>query len=93
MLKNYLRSAIRIILKRKMISVINILGLAVGMAACLLILHYAAFELSYDKFHGNQKNIFRFRGGDRADIAAAAGHALTEEFPEVLVFVRLLRAA
>jgi putative ABC transport system permease protein len=92
MLKNYLKSAIRIILKRKTISVINILGLAVGMAACMLILHYAAFELSYDKFHEKLDNIYRFRGGDRADIAAAAGQALTEEFPEVLDHVRLLRA-
>ncbi len=92
MLKNYFKSAIRIILKRKTISLINILGLAVGMMACLLILHYAAFELSYDKFHENLDNIYRFRGGDRADIAAAAGQALTEEFPEVLDYVRLLRA-
>ncbi len=92
MLKNYLKSALRIILKRRTISAINILGLAVGMAACLLILHYAAFELSYDKFHEDLENIYRFRGGDRADIAAAAGRVLTEEFPEVLDYVRLLRA-
>lgn len=92
MLNNYLKSVIRIILKRKTISVINILGLAMGIAACLLILHYAAFELSYDQFHKNLNNIYRFRGGDRADIAAAAGRTLTEEFPEVLDYVRLLRA-
>ncbi len=92
MLKNYLKSAVRVLMKRKTISVINILGLAIGMTAYLLILNYAAFEQSYDKFHEDLKNIYRFRGGDRADIAAAAGQALTEEFPEVLDYVRLLRA-
>jgi putative ABC transport system permease protein len=63
MLKNYLKSAVRVLMKRKTISVINILGLAIRMTAYLLILHYAAFEQSYDKFHEDLKNIYRFRGG------------------------------
>lgn len=50
MWKNYLKIAYRNLLKNKIFSLINILGLAIGMAACLLILQYVSFELSYDEF-------------------------------------------
>ncbi len=61
MLKNYFIIAIRNLKKNKLFSLINILGLAVGMTVCLLILHYVSFEKSYDKFNKNYDRIFRLR--------------------------------
>lgn len=59
MFKNYLKTAWRNLIKNKSFSAINIFGLAIGMAACLLILQYVSFELSYDQFNRNAKNIYR----------------------------------
>lgn len=59
MLKNYFKLAFRNLSKNKIYSSINLLGLAVGMACCLVIVIYVLDELSYDKFHGNVKNIYR----------------------------------
>ena len=61
MFKNYLKTAFRNLQKTKMFSLINICGLAIGMAAFLLILHYVHFEKSYDKFHENSERIYRLR--------------------------------
>ncbi len=51
MIKNYLTLAVRNLLKRKLYSFINIFGLAIGVAVCLVILKYVDSELSYDKFN------------------------------------------
>ena len=59
MLRNYLKVALRNILKYKGYSFINIFGLSIGMAACILILLYVQDELSYDKYHENHENIYR----------------------------------
>ena len=59
MLKNNLILAWRSLLKNKVYSTINILGLAVGMAAFLLISLYVRHELNYDTFHENKENIYR----------------------------------
>ena len=59
MLKNYLKVAFRNLWKYKSFSAINIAGLAIGMAACLLILQYVSFKLSYDQFNKNAKDIYR----------------------------------
>jgi putative ABC transport system permease protein len=59
MIQNYLRIAVRNILKYKGYSFINILGLAIGMAACILIMLYVQFELSYDRYHENADRIYR----------------------------------
>ena len=66
MIKNYLKIAWRNIVKQKAYSAINILGLAIGIAACLLILHYVAFELSYENFHTKKDRIYRVQQ-DRYD--------------------------
>ncbi len=58
---NYLKSAFRNLKKNTLFSSINILGLAVGITACLLILHYIKFEQSYDKFHADTDRIYRLR--------------------------------
>lgn len=59
MWKNYLKIAYRNLLKNKIYSGINILGLGMGMAATLLILIYVVDELSYDKFHPDAPQIYR----------------------------------
>jgi putative ABC transport system permease protein len=58
MLKNYLKIAVRNLLKYKTFSFINIFGLAVGMACTLLILLWVDDELSFDRFHNNAENIY-----------------------------------
>lgn len=59
MLTTYLRTAYRSIIKRKLYSSINILGLAVGLAAFLLIAIYVRHELSYDRYYRDYENIYR----------------------------------
>lgn len=61
MLKSYLKTAFRNLIKTRQYSIINILGLTIGMAACLLILHYVYFENSYDKFFDKSDRIYRLR--------------------------------
>lgn len=56
---NYWNCAWRSLTKKKGFSVVNIVGLAIGMAAALLILTYVAFEYSYDDMHSRQDRIFR----------------------------------
>ena len=59
MFKNYLKTAFRNLRKNKLYSAINIFGLTVGLAACLLIGVYINHELSYDKFNTNADRIVR----------------------------------
>jgi putative ABC transport system permease protein len=99
MLKNYLLTAYREILKNKTFSLIHIFGLSMGIAAFVLILQYSLYELSYDKFYKNADQIYRVRQ-DRYDKGklsttwaagcAAIGPALKKEFPEVLDYGRLI---
>ena len=96
MFKNYLKSALRNLFKHKGYSLINIVGLAVGMASCLLILLYVRHELSYDGFHEKSDRIYRIAmearwGGRDVDIAVQAApmaKTLVEEYPEVVDAVR-----
>ncbi|WP_163322791.1 ABC transporter permease [Draconibacterium mangrovi] len=59
MLKYYLKTTIRNLIRNKFYSVINFIGLAIGITACILIMLYVQFELSYDKFHENSDRIYR----------------------------------
>ena len=96
MLKNYIKTAIRNLLKRKGYSLINIVGLAIGMASCLLILMFVNDELNYDAYNEKADRIFRvagsfFWGGRSFDIAVAPApmaQVLIDEFPEVENAVR-----
>src|SRR5882762_8221824 len=65
MLKNYLKIALRSILRHKAYSIINISGLAIGMASSILIMLWVQNELSYDRFHTNADQIYRI--ASRAD--------------------------
>lgn len=100
MWKNYLKIAYRNLLKNKVFSLINILGLAIGMAACLLILQYVSFELSYDEFR--KPTVYRISDyafmngemvGKRAQTAPALAPALQRDIPEVIQAARLVHTA
>ncbi|MBD2700721.1 ABC transporter permease [Spirosoma sp. BT702] len=101
MLRNYIKIAWRNLLKNKPFFLINTLGLAVGMAACLLILQYVTFERSYDDFHPNVQNIYRieydsYQNGKLAYKSAtsfpAIAPTLKKDFPEVEETARLYDA-
>jgi len=96
MLKNYLVIAIRNLKKQKGISFINIAGLALGMACCLLMVLYIRDERSYDAFHADADRIFRVvtgipagGGPTNANGTFGTGPALAREFPEVEAALRI----
>lgn len=98
MLKNYLKIAIRNLEKHKFYALINIFGLALGMACCVVILLYLKQELSYDRFHPGAENIFRVTERTQTDALithtahtySATAPALSSEFPEISSSVRFL---
>ena len=59
MIKNYFKTALRNLLRNKTYAMINITGLAVGIASCLLIFLVIQFETSFDTFHKKKDNIYR----------------------------------
>jgi putative ABC transport system permease protein len=59
MIKNYIKIAFRNVKKNPGYSAINIVGLAVGIAVCVLIFRYISFELSYDRYHDNAERLYR----------------------------------
>jgi ABC-type antimicrobial peptide transport system permease subunit len=88
MLRNYVKIALRGIIRHKAYSFINIAGLAIGMACCILILLWVQDELSYDRFHNNAHEICRVIGDyDSTVIPGTPGPLaalLREEIPEVV---------
>ena len=56
MLRNYLKTAVRILFRQKAYSFINVFGLTLGLASSLLIILYIVDDLSYDKFHAATSN-------------------------------------
>ncbi|MDG1277262.1 MAG: ABC transporter permease [Algoriphagus sp.] len=91
MLENYIKIAIRNLKKHKFYTFINILGLSVGVAVCMIITLFVINELSYDKHFKNADQIYRIHadiifGGNHWDMPnapAPMAEALPEEFPEV----------
>src|SRR6476661_10910749 len=99
MFKNYFKTAWRNITRQKGYALINIVGLAIGIAACLLILQYVSFELSYENFQVNKDRIYRVkqdrydngkRSTEWAAGAYAVGNSFKEEIPEIEDYVKLL---
>jgi len=97
MFKNFLIITIRNLKKYKGFSFINIAGLAVGVAVCLLILLFVQDELSYDRFNENSNRIFRVAldakvgeiSAEAAGSSAPLAETLIREMPEVETAVRL----
>ncbi len=100
MIKNYLITAIRNIHRNKLFTVLNILGLSLGLATAILISFWVQDELSYDKYHSNHKNIFRVvrhsvSNGVKKSMAittASMGETMCMEYPEVFNFCRLKKS-
>ena len=97
MFKNYLKTAIRGLRKNPGFTAINILGLSVGLATCLLIVFYVVDELGYDRFNKKADSIMRVNleikfGGNNSAYAqtmAPLAQVLNTEFPDVEKAVRL----
>ncbi len=92
MFNNYLKIALRNIFKHKGYSLINIIGLAIGMACCLLILLYVNDELSYDRYHENADRIYRVIeevrlegvGEESSSMPFPTGDTLPLEYPDAI---------
>ena len=99
MFRNYFKIAWRNVLRQKGYAGINILGLAIGIAACLLILQYVSFELSFEEFHVNKDRIYRVKQ-DRYDKgklstvwasgAYGVGNAFKDAIPEIEDYVKVV---
>lgn len=99
MFKNYLKTALRSLMRNKSYAAINIAGLSIGIAACLLIGIYILHELSFDKFHANAPRLARvtmhYNFGDADNKMAVTGTkvgpAFQRTFPEVQAYARTLK--
>jgi putative ABC transport system permease protein len=97
MLKNFVKTAIRHFRKQRFFSSLNLLGLTVGLATCLMISLYVVNELSYDRYSPMAKRLYRveahFRiAGENLDekiVPAVLGPVMVRDFPSVQSFVRL----
>ncbi len=100
MFVNYIKIALRNLLKHKLLSFINVLGLAIGMACCLLIALYVYDEYQYDRYHQNANRLYRVvteehRDGLLRKLANSHGpmaEALRTEFPTIEAVTRFFPA-
>jgi putative ABC transport system permease protein len=91
MIRNYIKTAFRSLLKNKGFTAINVLGLALGLATCLLIVFYVFDELSYDQYNTKLNRIYRINndikfGGNEnsySESPAPTAAALKADFPEI----------
>ncbi len=100
MLKSYWKVAWRNLLKSKIFSLINILGLTIGITVCLMIYLFILNEFSFDKFHAQRKNIYRVMRGFDANkekvpyLSGPYATALLNDFPgEIQSAVRVMPAS
>jgi putative ABC transport system permease protein len=98
MLQNYLKIALRNLLRNKVFSFINIIGLAIGLACCMLIFLFTKDELSFDRFHENKDNLYQLtckiieKDGKTENYGIACmiqGPSFKQEIPEIEAFVRV----
>ncbi len=101
MFKNYLKIAWRNLLKNRTFSIINIAGLAIGLACFILIVLYVMHEISYDRFHAKADRIYRINsdirfGGTDLKLAVCSdpmGATLKKDFPQVEQYTRLYNSS
>lgn len=96
MLNNYIKIAFRNLTRNKVFTTINVGGLAIGLACCVLIFVFIQDELSYDRFHENAEQIYRVTFSTNlagtptnANGIFGVGPGLKRDFPEVLEFTRI----
>ena len=102
MWRNYMTVGVRALVKNKTYAFINIFGLAIGLAACLMLLLYVRYETSYDAWLPNADNTYQFQThykskqtGEEADLQMAAyvsGQRLKADFPQIEHMVYALGA-
>jgi len=101
MFSNYFKTAFRNLWRNKVFSIINITGLSVGLACCMLIFLYAKDELSFDRFHENANRIYHltadFKSPDgnvnkTSSSGMMPGPNFTAQVPEIETFVRVSSA-
>ncbi|OEK05266.1 ABC transporter permease [Roseivirga misakiensis] len=96
MIKNYLKIAFRNLFRNKFYSLLNISGLAIGIACCLMITLFVSDELGYDSHYENSENTYRLTmagalNGSAFDLAVvgpSVGKAMLDDYPEVINFAR-----
>ncbi|RLD26211.1 MAG: hypothetical protein DRI70_05940 [Bacteroidetes bacterium] len=91
MFKNYLVATLRALARNRMLTLINIGGLSVGLAAFILIALYVQYELSYDKHHQNSDRIYRIVREGRTLTPPPLGQALTDNLAGVEAVARLIQ--
>ena len=99
MFKTYLKFALRTFWKDRFYALLNIIGLAIGIAVSIIILLYLQSDLTYDQYHTKHRQIYRMVTNIKgpgvefheANTAREVAPLLQEEFPEVLSFVRIQR--
>ncbi|HAS42428.1 MAG TPA: ABC transporter permease [Microscillaceae bacterium] len=97
MFKNYLKTTLRNLLRNKVFSFINLLGLTIGLSACLLILQYIQNEISYDQFYPEAERLFRVvrlegtAESNQASTSPALGPTMAQFFPEIEAATRIHR--
>jgi putative ABC transport system permease protein len=98
MFKNYFKTAFRNLQRNKGYSLINIMGLSLGLACAMLIILYLKDEVSYDRFHANASNIYRIvvgqtdanaKGQKMGITGYFQGPKFTAKIPEIKSFVRV----
>lgn len=97
MFKNYIKIALRNLRKHRGYSLINITGLAIGMACCIMILLWVQDEMSFDRFHKNGDNIYRViqdinfsdHNTSWAINQGPLGPSLEKDYPEIIDFCRM----
>lgn len=95
MFKNYLKTAVRNLFRHKVYSLINIIGLSIGLAGCLIVANVVLDDISYDKQWKNVDNIYRLittDSGTRESIPvvlSGMGPSLQKNFPEIKDICRL----
>lgn len=98
MIKNYLKIAFRTIKRNKLYSLLNVLGLSVGLASFMIIFFFVRNEMSYDHYHTNSNRIYRViqegyenNGTWRGGVTAALANPAAEAIPEIEAFSRMER--
>ncbi|MEO5980237.1 MAG: ABC transporter permease [Chryseolinea sp.] len=97
MIKNYFKVALRNLVKQRAYTIINVVGLSVGIASCLLITMFVADEFSYDKFHANADNLYKIVLARKypnhitnyAIMPHSYADVIVRDFPEVETVVRM----
>ncbi len=94
---SYFKNAVRILISQRFYSLINIVGLSIGITACILVTLYVKHDLSYDKYHKNAENIYRIEfsitqegiTNHLAQSQALLGPTLKNEYPEIKKLSRI----